>query len=181
MMKNEKLFASQGGHIILSQVENEYGTYEDEYGEAARLYASRSAETALRQKTGVPWIMCKEWDVPTDVINTCNGFYCDNFHPRHPHMPKMWTENWVGCIMVGQILGALLGDHSLLQVMITIIDEFGLPRLPKWGHLKELHKAIKLCENALLNNEPVTPGLGLLQEVDVYGYGSETCAALLLT
>ncbi|KAI9107995.1 hypothetical protein K1719_020868 [Acacia pycnantha] len=26
------------------------------------------------------------------------------------------------------------------------IDEYGLPRLPKWGHLKELHRAIKLCE-----------------------------------
>ncbi|KAL8131631.1 hypothetical protein AgCh_007540 [Apium graveolens] len=205
MMKHEKFFASQGGHIILSQVENEYGTYEEEYGEAGRLYASWAAKMALRQNTGVPWIMCKQWDVPTDVINTCNGFYCDDFHPRHPHMPKMWTENWVGWsvediaysvarfIQKGGSLvnyymyhgGTNFGRTSGGPFITTSydydapIDEFGLPRLPKWGHLKELHKALKLCENALLNNEPVTLGLGLLQEVDVYGYGSETCAAFI--
>ncbi|KAK3016606.1 hypothetical protein RJ639_006529, partial [Escallonia herrerae] len=44
------------------------------------------------------------------------------------------------------------------------IDEYGLARLPKWGHLKELHTAIKLCEHALLNNEPTLVSLGLLQE-----------------
>lgn len=45
-------------------------------------------------------------------------------------------------------------------------DEFsGLARLPKWGHLKELHKAIKLCEHALLYNEPTMLTFGPLQEV----------------
>jgi hypothetical protein len=29
-------------------------------------------------------------------INTCNGFYCDNFRPHRWAMPKMWTENWDG-------------------------------------------------------------------------------------
>lgn len=28
-------------------------------------------------------------------INTCNGYYCDQFTPK-PNYPKMWTENWTG-------------------------------------------------------------------------------------
>lgn len=29
-------------------------------------------------------------------INTCNGFYCDQFTPNSKNKPKMWTENWSG-------------------------------------------------------------------------------------
>lgn len=51
----------------------------------------------------------------------------------------------------------------LLSVMIWLP---GLARCPKWGHLKELHRSIKLCEHALLNGEPKTLSLGPLQEVN---------------
>ncbi|KAH9307808.1 hypothetical protein KI387_035719, partial [Taxus chinensis] len=30
------------------------------------------------------------------------------------------------------------------------IDEYGMIRQPKWGHLRDLHKAIKLCSIPLL-------------------------------
>ncbi|KAK6923726.1 Glycoside hydrolase 35, catalytic domain, partial [Dillenia turbinata] len=59
------------------------------------------------------------------------------------------------------------------------IDEYGLPRLPKWGHLKELHNTIKSVEHVLLNNEPTLQSLGHLQEVDVYSDPSEACVAFL--
>jgi hypothetical protein len=29
-------------------------------------------------------------------INTCNGFYCDQFTPNSNSKPKLWTENWSG-------------------------------------------------------------------------------------
>ncbi|KVH94041.1 Glycoside hydrolase, catalytic domain-containing protein [Cynara cardunculus var. scolymus] len=38
MVKQEKLFASQGGPIILAQVENEYGNVMKPYGDAAKAY-----------------------------------------------------------------------------------------------------------------------------------------------
>lgn len=41
----------------------------------------------------------------------------------------------------------------------------GLIREPKYGHLKELHKAIKLCENALLTASPTVKSLGNYEEV----------------
>lgn len=41
----------------------------------------------------------------------------------------------------------------------------GLLRQPKWGHLKDLHRAIKLCEPALISGDPTVMSLGNSQEV----------------
>ncbi|WJZ87718.1 hypothetical protein VitviT2T_007081 [Vitis vinifera] len=49
------------------------------------------------------------------------------------------------------------------------IDEYGLLSQPKWGHLKELHAAIKLCEPALVAvDSPQYIKLGPMQEAHVY-------------
>nr|GEW00167.1 ribonuclease H-like domain-containing protein [Tanacetum cinerariifolium] len=49
------------------------------------------------------------------------------------------------------------------------LDEFGLKREAKWGHLKDLHKAIKLCEPALVS-DPSVINLGNYQQAHVYKY-----------
>ncbi|XP_057850340.2 beta-galactosidase 2 isoform X2 [Cryptomeria japonica] len=59
------------------------------------------------------------------------------------------------------------------------IDEYGLIRKPKWGHLKALHKAIKLCEPALVSGDPVVNSLGNNQKSYVYSAGAGKCAAFL--
>lgn len=41
----------------------------------------------------------------------------------------------------------------------------GLIRQPKYGHLRDLHKAIKLCERALLSAEPTVKLLGSYEQV----------------
>eukprot|EP01113_Clastostelium_recurvatum_P016377 TRINITY_DN1935_c0_g1_i2.p1 TRINITY_DN1935_c0_g1~~TRINITY_DN1935_c0_g1_i2.p1 ORF type:complete len:730 (-),score=170.45 TRINITY_DN1935_c0_g1_i2:65-2254(-) len=91
--------ASNGGPIILAQVENEYGWVENAYGSSGRQYALWSAQFANSLNIGIPWIMCSQDDVTT-VIDTCNGFYCDNWLPGHfsafPNQPALWTENWPG-------------------------------------------------------------------------------------
>ncbi|RCV18459.1 hypothetical protein SETIT_3G302400v2 [Setaria italica] len=50
------------------------------------------------------------------------------------------------------------------------IDEYGILRQPKWGHLKDLHAAIKLCEPALtaVDGSPQYVKLGPMQEAHVY-------------
>ncbi|XP_030503586.2 beta-galactosidase 8 isoform X1 [Cannabis sativa] len=96
LMKQEKLYASQGGPIILSQIENEYGNIESGYGAAAKPYIKWSAAMAISLDTGVPWVMCQQANAPDPIINTCNGFYCDQFTPNSNNKPKMWTENWTG-------------------------------------------------------------------------------------
>ncbi|KAK8707102.1 hypothetical protein V6N13_058167 [Hibiscus sabdariffa] len=40
------------------------------------------------------------------------------------------------------------------------IDEYRQLREPKWGHLRDLHRAIKLCEPALVSADPTVTSLG---------------------
>lgn len=109
---------------MIFQIENEYGNVISHYGEAGKAYINWCANMAESLNVGVPWIMCQESDAPQPMvfvytfyvaeskyliyevklivfkfhvqINTCNGWYCDNFEPNNPNSPKMWTENWVG-------------------------------------------------------------------------------------
>ncbi|XP_043690636.1 beta-galactosidase 15 [Telopea speciosissima] len=96
MVKKEKLFASQGGPVIIAQIENEYGNMISNYGDAGKQYLNWCANMAESLNIGVPWIMCQQSDAPPPMINTCNGWYCDDFTPTNPNTPKMWTENWTG-------------------------------------------------------------------------------------
>lgn len=61
------------------------------------------------------------------------------------------------------------------------IDEYGLIRQPKYGHLKELHNAMKMCERALLNADPAYESLGSsnYELAHVYSSKSGGCAAFL--
>ncbi|KAF7829626.1 beta-galactosidase 5-like [Senna tora] len=216
MMKNEKLFQSQGGPIILSQIENEYGPESKALGAAGRSYINWAANMAVGLDTGVPWVMCKEDDAPDAVINACNGFYCDYFSPNKPYKPTMWTESWSGwftefggpnyqrpvqdlAFAVARFIqkggsyvnyymyhGGTNFGRSAGGPFITTsydydapIDEYGLIREPKYGHLKELHKAIKLCEHALVSSDPTVTSLGTYQQAHVFNSGTRTCAAFL--
>lgn len=95
-MKDNKLFASQGGPIIVAQIENEYGNIKGSYGQEGNEYVKWCAELAQSYNLSEPWIMCQEGDAPQPMINTCNGFYCDQFKPNNKNSPKIWTENWTG-------------------------------------------------------------------------------------
>ncbi|KAF3435751.1 hypothetical protein FNV43_RR22843 [Rhamnella rubrinervis] len=216
MMKDEKLFESQGGPIILSQIENEYEREAKAFGAAGHAYMTWAAKMAVEMDTGVPWVMCKEIDAPDPVINTCNGFYCDYFTPNEPYKPTFWTEAWTGwftefggpiyqrpvkdlAFAVARFIqkggsfvnyymyhgGTNFGRTAGGPFITTSydydapIDEYGLIREPKYGHLKELHKAIKQCEKALLNADPTITSLGSYEEAHVYSSNSGDCAAFL--
>ncbi|KAG8371341.1 hypothetical protein BUALT_Bualt13G0077600 [Buddleja alternifolia] len=216
MMKQENLYASQGGPIILSQIENEYGDIDSAYGNSAKTYISWAASMATSLDTGVPWVMCQQSDAPNPIINTCNGFYCDQFTPNSNNKPKMWTENWSGwffsfgdpvphrpvediAFSVARFyqLGGTFQNYYMYHggtnfgrtsggPFITTsydydapIDEYGLLRQPKWGHLKDLHTAINLSEEALVATDPETTSLGSNLETTVYKTGSGLCAAFL--
>ncbi|WCJ42674.1 Beta-galactosidase [Euphorbia peplus] len=215
MMKSEKLFETQGGPIILSQIENEFGPVEWEIGAPGKAYTKWAADMAVGLATGVPWVMCKQDDAPDPVINSCNGFYCENFKPNSVSKPKMWTENWTGwytefggsvpyrpaedlAFSVARFIqnggsfmnyymyhgGTNFGRTAGGPFIATSydydapIDEYGLTRDPKWGHLRDLHKAIKLCEPALVSVDPTLRTLGSKQEAHVF-QAKSSCAAFL--
>ncbi|KAG5246411.1 beta-galactosidase family protein [Salix suchowensis] len=216
MMKAERLFQSQGGPIIFSQIENEYGPESRAFGAAGHSYVNWAAQMAVGLNTGVPWVMCKEDDAPDPVINSCNGFYCDAFSPNKPYKPTMWTEAWSGwftefggsfhhrpvqdlAFAVARFIqkggsfvnyymyhGGTNFGRSAGGPFITTsydydapIDEYGLIREPKYGHLKELHRAIKLCEHELVSSDPTTTSLGAYQQAHVFSSGKRSCAAFL--
>ncbi|KAJ7955885.1 Beta-galactosidase [Quillaja saponaria] len=216
IMKEEKLFETQGGPIIMSQIENEFGPVEWEIGEPGKAYTKWAAQMAVGLNTGVPWIMCKQEDAPDPIIDTCNGFYCENFKPNKVYKPKMWTEAWTGwytefggpipnrpaedlAFSVARFIqnggsfinyymyhgGTNFGRTAGGPFIATSydynapIDEFGLPREPKWGHLRDLHRAIKLCEPALVSVDPTVTSLGNNQEAHVFKTKSGTCSAFL--
>ena len=52
----------------LLQIENEYGDIERVYGDGGKPYAMWAASMALSQNTGVPWIMCQQYDAPDPVV-----------------------------------------------------------------------------------------------------------------
>ncbi|KAK1430987.1 hypothetical protein QVD17_14154 [Tagetes erecta] len=214
MMKKENLYASQGGPIILSQIENEYGNFESNYGPAGKSYINWAASMATSLNTGVPWVMCQQRDAPDPLIDTCNGFYCDGYKPNAANKPTMWTENWTGWFLT---FGGAVPYRPVEDVAYSVarfyqrggtfqnyymyhggtnfghttggpfiatsydydapLDEYGAPRQPKWGHLKDLHKAIKMCEDALVATEPTT-FVGQNLEATLYKTSS-TCAAFL--
>ncbi|KAK6939418.1 D-galactoside/L-rhamnose binding SUEL lectin domain [Dillenia turbinata] len=216
MMKQEDLFASQGGPIIMSQIENEYGAESKALGASGQAYISWAAKMAVGLDTGVPWVMCKEDDSPDPVINACNGFYCDYFTPNKPYKPKLWTEAWSGwfsefggpiyqrpvqdlAFAVARFIqkggsffnyymyhgGTNFGRTAGGPFITTSydydapIDEYGLIREPKYSHLKELHKAIKQCQPALVSADPTVTSLGRYQQAHVFSSGRGSCAAFL--
>ncbi|KAG5099001.1 hypothetical protein JHK82_048855 [Glycine max] len=216
MMKNEKLFQSQGGPIILSQIENEYGPESRQLGADGHAYTNWAAKMAVGLGTGVPWVMCKQDDAPDPVINTCNGFYCDYFSPNKPYKPNLWTESWSGwftefggpiyqrpvqdlAFAVARFVqkGGSLFNYYMYHggtnfgrsaggPFITTsydydapIDEYGLIREPKYGHLKDLHKAIKQCEHALVSSDPTVTSLGTYEQAHVFSSKNGACAAFL--
>ncbi|KAK1377747.1 Beta-galactosidase [Heracleum sosnowskyi] len=216
MMKSEKLFEPQGGPIIMSQIENEYGPVEWEIGAPGKSYTKWFANMAVGLNTGVPWIMCKQEDTPDPIIDTCNGFYCEGFTPKKPNKPKMWTEVWTGwytkfggpvpnrpaedlAFSVARFVqnngsffnyymyhgGTNFGRDSAGLFVATSydydapLDEYGLQREPKWGHLRDLHKAIKLCEPALVSAYPTVWSLGKNSEAHEFRSKSGACAAFL--
>ncbi|XP_030507420.2 beta-galactosidase 9-like [Cannabis sativa] len=206
LMREEQLFSWQGGPIIMLQIENEYGNIEGKFGQGGKDYVKWAAKMALSLGARVPWVMCKQTDAPDEVIDACNGYYCDGYKPNSYNKPTLWTENWDGwyttwggrlphrpvedlAFAVARFYqrggsfqnyymyfgGTNFGRTSGGPFYITSydydapIDEYGLLSEPKWGHLKDLHAAIKLCEPSLVAaDSPQYIKLGPKQEAHVY-------------
>ncbi|CBI18991.3 hypothetical protein VitviT2T_027055 [Vitis vinifera] len=219
LMKSENLYASQGGPIILSQIENEYKNVEAAFHEKGPPYVRWAAKMAVDLQTGVPWVMCKQDDAPDPVINACNGMKCGETFagPNKPNKPAIWTENWTSVYEVyGEDKRGRAAEDLAFQVALFIakkngsfinyymyhggtnfgrtsssyvltayydqapLDEYGLIRQPKWGHLKELHAVIKLCSDTLLHGVQYNYSLGQLQEAYLFKRPSGQCAAFLV-
>lgn len=87
VVRSANLFAEDGGPIVMVQIENEYGNIEASYGDEGAKYVAAVAEYALNKNLDVPWVMCQQGEgigtaPPAEIINSCNGHYCDNWISR---------------------------------------------------------------------------------------------------
>lgn len=93
-----RCFFTQGGPIIMVQLENEYKLIGQNYGEAGRNYLKWCSELAKDLHLPVPLFMCK--GSIENVLETINDFYghheIDNHHREYPNQPAIWTECWTG-------------------------------------------------------------------------------------
>jgi hypothetical protein len=107
---------------FLTQIENEYGDVEKSYGQKGKDYVKWAASMALGLGAGVPWVMCKQTDAPENIIDACNGYYCDGFKPNSRTKPVLWTEDWDGWyvfVMQSSDKALLLSNKCFGEVFIS--------------------------------------------------------------
>ncbi|KAL2327302.1 hypothetical protein Fmac_020729 [Flemingia macrophylla] len=153
MVRKEKLFASQGGPIILSQIENEYGNVMSAYGEAGKAYIDWCANMAESLNIGVPWIMCQQPNAPQPMYHGGTNF------GRRAGGPYITTTY----------------DYD------APLDEYGNIAQPKWGHLKELHMVLKSMENSLTDGHVSESDLGNSVKATIYATNDSSSCFLTNT
>lgn len=101
----------------------------------------------------------------TNFGRTSGGFVATSYDydaPIDEYGRYAWLASRVGCSEVVYLYGWI----GILSFNIWVFPLTpGLLNEPKWGHLRDLHKAIKLCEPALVSVDPTVKSLGKNQEV----------------
>lgn len=69
---------------------------------------------------------------------------------------------------MGKKIESTVGKPLILNLVSLLLP--GFTRQPKWGHLKELHAAIKLCSKTILSKEQTIVPLDQLHLVRVQPY-----------
>src|SRR5450432_1987095 len=94
----DPMFVSNGGPIILLQLENEYNNISAQYGVEGQRYLQWVSDLANKLDLGIPSIMCL--GAAPGSLETINSFYghvqIDEHRSRHPDQPALWTEDWPG-------------------------------------------------------------------------------------
>jgi hypothetical protein len=85
----EPYLARAGGPIILTQIENEYGGFNEYVEWCGNLTKELNSDTV--------WIMCKQQTPPAPLIGACNGGDCSYYvqAQQAAGLPAMWTEDWI--------------------------------------------------------------------------------------
>ncbi|WZY97136.1 hypothetical protein YC2023_069465 [Brassica napus] len=176
MVKKEKLFASQGGPIILAQIENEYGNVMGPYGEAGKTYIKWCANMAQALDVGVPWIMCQQNDAPQPM----------QWGGKNPHRT---TEDVAYSVAKFFQRGGTFNNYYMYHggtnfdrtaggPYITTsydydapLDEYGNLNQPKYGHLKKLHDVLHSMEKTLTYGNISTIDFGKSASATIYTTG----------
>ncbi|OEL22172.1 Beta-galactosidase 7 [Dichanthelium oligosanthes] len=193
MMKHEGLYYPQGGPIIISQIENEYQMVEPAFRSSGPRYVRWAAAMAVSLQTGVPWMMCKQDDAPDPVkIVPATSFltYGSDTQLRSPEgiafAVALFIARKKGSFVNYYMYhgGTNFGRFASAYITTSYydgapLDEYGLIWQPTWGHLRELHAAVKQSSEPLLFGKYSGFSLGQEQEAHVFETESK-CVAFLV-
>lgn len=96
--------ATQGGPVVVVQLENEYANIAKRYKQHGDRYLAWILELGREQGIDVPVVMCEGG--ANGALEAFNGFSISDdrvsdFRKRRAGQPLMWTELWPGCTTPG--------------------------------------------------------------------------------
>ena len=206
----EPYMAKNGGPIIITQIENEYGDGGSDPGRIG--YIEWCGQLAASLNTSTVWIMCQEGEAPYPIIDTCNGGSCGgwvDWQYTTRGQPAMWTENWVAWfqgwgqspywkdprtlsfeIAYWYAAGGVYMNHYMYHggtnfgrtvggpdIATTYdydgnLDEYGVPREPKYTHMANLYAVLANYGHVLLAHNHSKPEGFANGWVSAYAYGN---------
>ncbi|TVU19482.1 hypothetical protein EJB05_35633 [Eragrostis curvula] len=197
MMKQEGLYYPQGGPIITSQIENEYQMVEPAFGSSGQRYVSWAAAMAINTCNG---LICGETFVGPNSPNK-PALWTENWTSRYliyGNDTKLRSPEDIAFAVALFIArkngsyvsyymyhgGTNFGRFASSYVTTSYydgapLDEYGMIWRPTWGHLRELHAAIKMSSEPLLSGTYSNFSLGQVQEAHVFETDSR-CVAFLV-
>lgn len=120
------------------------------------MFCTSSIRFVMSQKTRVLWSF--QFHGGTNFGRTAGGPFITTSYDYDAPIDEYGEQIW-RCYLLKFSILLKCGDVTHLDYII------GLIRQPKFGHLKRLHDAVKLCEKALLTAEPYNLSLGTYQKV----------------
>nr|CAB3461396.1 unnamed protein product [Digitaria exilis] len=197
MMKHEGLYYAQGGPIIISQIENEYQMVERAFGSSGSSYVRWAAAMAINSCNG---LTCGETFSGPNSPNK-PALWTENWTSRFltygsdTQLRSPEDIAFAVALFIARKKGSFVNYYmyhggtnfgrSASSYVTTSyydgapLDEYGLIWQPTWGHLRELHAAVKQLSEPLLFGEYSNFSLGQKQEVHVFETESN-CVAFLV-
>ncbi|KAG9147478.1 hypothetical protein Leryth_007280 [Lithospermum erythrorhizon] len=156
MVEKEKLFAPQGGPIIMAQIENEYNNVQLAYRDLGKKYRTFGDPPSQRSAEDIAFAVAR--------------FFAKNGTLTNYYM-------YYGGTNFGRTGSSFVTTRYYDEAPL---DEFALQREPKWGHLRDLHKALDLSKTALLTGTQKVEKINNDLEITTYEKpGTKICAAFL--
>uniref|UniRef100_A0A7N2LVH0 beta-galactosidase n=1 Tax=Quercus lobata TaxID=97700 RepID=A0A7N2LVH0_QUELO len=171
LFKDENLFASQGGPIILVQINTCNGFY------CGRFSPNSPSKPKMWTENYSGWFLAFGNAIPYRHVEDL-GFAVARFFETGGTFPNYYM--YFGGTNFGRTAGGPLVatsydyDAPIDEYVDNLLQWLSseLPyKQPKWSHLRDLHKAIKLCEEHLISSDPI--------QAHIYSKTSNDCAAFL--
>lgn len=97
------------------QIENEYEPESKAFGTAGYAYMTWAAHMAVSMDTGVPWVMCKEFDAPDPVVRKLVFLWHEGCFVSHRYLFPIFFPFCLPFIILFCLYGILISALANLH------------------------------------------------------------------